>query len=82
MSTKLHPIVHEFILLKYKRLRSLKFVKVEAHQDDIKSFEQMSFLEQLNVKCDARAKALTLSALGDEVVPISIKNSITLHDDY
>ena len=39
METKLYPIVREFLLLKSKHLRSLKFVKVEAHKDDIKSFE-------------------------------------------
>ena len=54
---------------------SLKFVKVEAHQDDINSFEQLSFLEQLNVKCDARAKELMLSTPKDKVIPFPLKLS-------
>ena len=35
----------------------------------------MSFLERLNVKCDARAKALMLSDLEDEVIPFPLKLS-------
>ena len=72
MTTKLHPIVREFFLLKSKRLKSIAFVKVYSHQDYVKLFEQLSFLEQSNVKCDARAKALTLNALEDEVVPFPL----------
>ena len=60
MSTKLHPIVREFLHLTSKRLKSLEFIKVAAHQDDLKSFDKLSFLEQLNVKCDVRAKELML----------------------
>ena len=41
MPTKLHHIDREFFLCKSKRLMSLTFVKVEAQQDDIKSFEQL-----------------------------------------
>ena len=61
MVTKLHPIVRDFLLLKFKRLKSITFVNVDAHQDDVKSFDGLSFLEKLNVQCDARAKALTLN---------------------
>ena len=39
MNTKLHPIVRELIFIKLKRSSSLKFIKVDAHQDDTKSFE-------------------------------------------
>ena len=45
MSTKLHPKVREFINLNIKRLSSLKFIEVDSHQDDIKSFDQSTFLE-------------------------------------
>ena len=75
MSTKLHPIIRELFLLKSKRLNYLKFVKVEVHQDNIKSFEQLSFLKQLNVKCDSREKSLMLNALEDEVIPFPLKLS-------
>ena len=61
MPTKLHPIVREFLLLKFKILKSVMFVKVEAHQHDVKSFDELSFLDQLNIQCDARAKALMLN---------------------
>ena len=64
-------------LLKFKRLKSITFVNIDAHQDDVKSFEQMSFLEQLNVKCDARAKVLMLNALEDEVIHFSLELSST-----
>ena len=75
MSTKLHPVVHEFSLFKTKRLRSLEFVKVEVHQHDIESFEQLTFLEQQNVKCDTRAKDLILNTLEEEVVIFTLKLS-------
>ena len=50
MNNKLHPIVREFISIKLKRSSSLKFIKVYEYQDDIKSFEQLNFFEQLNVE--------------------------------
>ena len=56
MSTKLHRIIREILALKLKRLRSLMFTKVDAHQGHIKSLDQLSFLEQLNVECDIRTK--------------------------
>ena len=68
MATKLHPIVREFSLLKSKRLKSVAFAKVEAHQDAVKSFDELTFFEQLNVKCDARAKVLILNVSEDEVI--------------
>ena len=60
MSTKLHPIVREVLHLNSKRFKSIDFIKLDAHQDELKSFDELSFLEQLNVKCDARAKELIL----------------------
>ena len=45
MSVKLHPIVREFLHLASKRLKSLEFIKVAAYQEDLKSFDQLSFLE-------------------------------------
>ena len=65
----------EFVLLKSKRLNSINFIKVEAYEDDIKSFEQLSFLEQLNAKRDTREKALTLNDLVDEVITFLLKLS-------
>ena len=56
MTTKLHSIVREFLHLKSKRFKSVEFIKVDAHQDDLKLFDDLSFFEQLNVKCDARSK--------------------------
>ena len=43
MSTKLHPIVREFLHLKSKRFKSIEFVKVDDHEDDLKSFDKLSF---------------------------------------
>ena len=60
MSTKFHPIVRELIHLKSKRFKSIGLIRVDAHQDDLKSFDKLSFLEQLNVKCDTMPKELTL----------------------
>ena len=36
MTTKLHPIVHEIFLLKSRQLKSITFIKVESHQNDVK----------------------------------------------
>ena len=72
MTTKLHPIVREFLLLKSKRFKSIAFVKVDAHQDDVKSFDELSFLEQLNVKCDSRAKSLILNVSEEVVIPFPL----------
>ena len=58
---QIRSIVREFLHLKTKRFKSIEFIKVDAHQDDLKSFDELSFLEQLNVKCDARAKELMLN---------------------
>lgn len=83
MSTKLHPIVREFFSFKSKRLSSLKFVKVHAHQDDIKSFEQVTVLEQLNVKCDARAKELILRTPEEEVItfPLVLSSAYVMNEE-
>ena len=77
ITTKLHPIVREFLLLKSKRFKSIAFVKVDAHQDDVKSFDELSFLEQLNAKCDSRAKVLILSASEEVVIPFPLVLSST-----
>ena len=69
------PYFPQVFLLKSKRLKPIKFVKVETHQEDVKSFERLSLLEQLNVKCDARVNTLMLSALEDEVAPFPLKLS-------
>ena len=58
MSAKLHLIVREFLILKLKRLNSLKFIKVDAHQDDNKSFEQLTLFEKINVEYYSRSKRL------------------------
>ena len=52
MTTKLHHIVREFLLLKSKRVKSIAFIEVDDRQDEVKSFDELSFLEKLNVKCD------------------------------
>ena len=72
MATKLHPIVCDFLLLKSKRLKSITFVKVDAHQDDVKSFNELSFLEKLNVQCGSRTKVLMLNVSEYEVIPFPI----------
>ena len=45
MATKLHTIVREFLLLKSNRLKYVTFVKVDSHQDDVKSFDELTFFE-------------------------------------
>ena len=49
MSTKLHHIVRDFLHVKSKRFKPIEFVKLDAYQDDLKSFENLCFFEQLNV---------------------------------
>jgi len=72
MSTKLHPIVREVLHLNSKRFKSIDFIKLDAHQDELKSFDELSFLEKLNVKCDTRAKELILNTLEDTIVPFPL----------
>ena len=67
MTTKLNLIVREFLLLKSKTFKFIEFIKVYAHQDDVKSFEELSFLEQLNAKYDFRDKVLTIN-MSEEVI--------------
>lgn len=45
MSTKLCPIVREVLHLNSKRFKSIDFFKVDAHQDEFKSFDELYFLE-------------------------------------
>ena len=54
MSNKLYPIIRECLALKLNRLSSHNFTKIDMHKDDIKSFDQLSLLGQLNVKYDLR----------------------------
>ena len=68
MSSASHPIFGKFLDLKVSRTKSLQFIKVDAHQDDVKSCDQPRFLEQLNVKFDARVKQLILKTSEDEVI--------------
>lgn len=72
MSTALHPIVREILHLKKTRCKSLNFIKVAAHQDDIQEVDKLSFLEQLNVRCDIRAKELILSIEEDATIPFPL----------
>ena len=39
ITTKLHPIVRECLLLRSKRFQSIEFIKVDAHQDYLKSVD-------------------------------------------
>ena len=73
ISTKIHPIVTEFLSLRIKRLSSLEFFKVEAHQDDNNSFAQLSFFEKLNVEGDTRVKNLITSTKEYDVVPFPLE---------
>ena len=71
MATK-HHTIRNFLFLKSKRLISITFVKVDAHQDDVKSFDELFFLEQLNVQCDTKAKALMSNVLKDDIIPFPL----------
>ena len=43
----------------------IEFVKIQAHQDDIKDTYNLTFLERENIACDLEAKALiTNTSLG------------------
>ena len=48
---------------------------MDAHQDDVKSFDELSFLKKVNVKCDAREKELMLNALEYKVIPFPLELS-------
>lgn len=78
MSTKFHPIAQEFLHLKSKRFKSIEFIKVDAHQDDLKSFDNLSFFKQLNVKCNVRAKELILKVSEDLIILFPLELS-SLH---
>ena len=58
VSTKFHLIIRDFFALKLNILRSFRFTKVDAHQDDINSLDQLNFLEKLNFECDTIEKKL------------------------
>ena len=72
MSNKLNSIIREFLHLKSKRFKSVEFIKVDAHQDNLKLFDDLSFFEQLNVKCDVRAKELILKVSEDANIPFPL----------
>ena len=55
-SINLQPIGRVSLNLKIKNLSCLKFIKVDAHQDDSKSLDQLNFLAKLNAEFDSRAK--------------------------
>ena len=38
-------------------------IKIVAHQDDIKRFNELSFFKYLNVRCNAEAKRLISDAI-------------------
>lgn len=78
MNTKLHSIVREFLSIKIDSFSSLKFIKVDAHQDDVKSFDRLTFFEQLNVTCDLRAKKLITNIASYEIIPFPL----TLNLEY
>ena len=63
MSTKLHQVVREIMLVKQECLHQLVTVKVDAHQDEVTSYTNLSFHERLNVHCDAAAKQLIRQAI-------------------
>ena len=65
MSTTFYPIAREILHLKMTRC-------IAAHQDDLKAVDQLSFLEQLNVQCDFRAKELILSTAEETVIPFPL----------
>ena len=77
MNAKLHPIAREFLSIKLERSRSLKFIKIDAHQDDIKSFDQLTFFEKNNLECVLRVKKLITNTISDEIItfPLTINST-------
>ena len=69
---KLYLIPREFLSLKKNILIFLEFIKVEAYQDDLKSFNQLTFFEKLNVECGTKAKNIITSVAEDEVAPFPL----------
>ena len=68
MNTDLHLNAYELAILRSKRFKSLKCIKVEDHKDGIYKLEELTLIEQLNVKCDARAKALIQNTTDNTVI--------------
>ena len=62
MIAKLNNIVREILSTKKYILRIL-IEKVDAYQDDRKSWNDLSLLEHLNAKCDNKAKNLITNAI-------------------
>ena len=51
-------------------------IKIAAHQDRLKSKDQLTWLEYLNTKCDKRAKELICNERRDVVLfPFSLQSS-------
>ena len=54
----------------------IEFVKIQAHQDDIKDTYDLTFLERENIACDLEAKALiTNTSLGYHLFLFKLSSS-------
>ena len=51
--------------MKLKISKCLKYVKVDARQDDTKTFDQLTFFKKLNAECDLRANKLITNTPAD-----------------
>ena len=83
INTPLRPIVREIMLLRLNILKKLEFTKVDAHLDDLYELEQLSFLENFNVQCDTRDKALILNTGEGKVMsfPLHLTSAYVINKD-
>ena len=77
----LYQVKREILLLKQRHDIIIKPYKVDAHQDDIKSWNRLSFQEKLNTICNERAKRFILSKNRDTVPFPFILHSLYISTD-
>jgi len=56
MSTKLYSIICEILAIKSTYLKKLHPIKVDTHQDKIKTVDSLAFHEKLNIEYNNNAK--------------------------
>ena len=82
IDSKLSCIVHEIIDIKHNYIVQLTVIKIVAYQDNIKRFNELSFFEYLNVRCNAEAKRLISDAITANYalsLPFQFNSSVILN---
>ena len=55
-NSRISEVVREFLRIRNKCMNNLVTEKIAAHQDEVKRADQLSFMERINIQCDAEAK--------------------------